>query len=145
MTKRAKSLKYLIPELYYLSKPHYMWSLAASNTYESTKSTILAKMASGRYHTEWLPRYWSNNRSGCCRAPSCISTPGTQTRERLFQMWQEHTVMFPSLHATIRVVIESTEDVLAQFVLEPLAFPDIYSDFKSHGIQFAHLPSYFFI
>ena len=50
--------------------------------------------------------------------------------------------MFPTLHATIRAVLESTEDIIVQFVLEPLAFPDILSDFKSHGIHFAHLLSY---
>ena len=151
---RLKSLKYFKPELYSLSKPHYMWSLTASNPYESTKSTVLAKMASGRYRTDMLTRYWSKNRSGCCRAPCCINTPGTlehllvvcpalgQTRERLYQMWLEQSVMFPSLHATIRGVLVSDVDTIAQFVLEPLAITDIFNDFKSHGMHFAHLISY---
>ena len=111
-------------------------------------------MASGRYRTEMLTRYWSNNRGGYCRAPSCVSTPGTlehllatcpalsQARERLYQMWLEHTVMFPSLHATIRKVLESPADIVVQFVLEPLAFKDILSDFKSLGTQYAHQLSY---
>ena len=101
-----------------------------------------------------LARYWSNNRGGYCRAPSCVSTPGTlehllatcpalsQARERLYQMWLEHTVMFPSLHATIRKVLESPADIVVQFVLEPLAFKDILSDFKSLGTQYAHQLSY---
>ena len=33
---RLRSLKYFKPELYSLSKPHYMWSLTASNPFEST-------------------------------------------------------------------------------------------------------------
>ena len=149
-----KSLKYFKPELYSLTRPHYMWSLTARNTFESTKSSVLAKMASGRYRTEMLTRYWSNNRGGYCRAPSCVSTPGTlehllaacpalsQTREKLYQMWLEQTVMFPSLHAAILKVLESPADIVVQFVLEPLAFKDILSDFKSHGIQYAHQLSY---
>ena len=149
-----KSLKYFRPELYSLLKPHYMWSLTASNPFESVKSTVLARMASGRFRTEMLTRYWSKNRSGYCRAPHCVSTPGTLehllatcpalslTRERLYQMWLEQSVMFPTLHATIRRVLESPVEDIVQFVLEPLAFPDILSDFKSHGRQYAHQLSY---
>ena len=50
--------------------------------------------------------------------------------------------MFPSLHATIRKVLESPADIVVQFVLEPLAFKDILSDLKSLGTQYAHQLSY---
>ena len=101
-----------------------------------------------------LKRYWSTNRSGSCRAPSCQDTPGTlehlltecpalsKTRERLFQMWLERTVMFPTLHATIRSVLDSDTQQIVQFVLEPLAFPPILENFKSHGINFTHQLSF---
>ena len=56
-------------------------------------------------------------------------------------MWLERTVMFPTLHATIRSVLESPECTV-QFVLEPLAFPDILADYLSLGIHFANLLSY---
>ena len=149
-----KSLKYFKPELYSLTKPHYMWSLAASSPYETAKCTVLAIMASGRYRTDMLTRYWGKNKSGCCRSPSCSTTPGTlehllvacpalsQTRERLYRMWLERTIMFPTLHATIRAVLESPDHIIVQFVLEPLAFPDILTDFVSHGVHFAHLLAY---
>ena len=149
-----RSLKYFRPELYSLTKPHYMWVLAASNPYECAKSSILAKMVSGRYRTDMLTRYWSNNRSGYCRAPSCLATPGTlehllatcpalnKTRQRMYQMWLERSVMFPALHATIRAVINATEDTVTQFVLEPLSFSDILSDFISLGTSFAQSLSF---
>ena len=149
-----KSLKYFQPELYSLTSPHYMWSSAASNAFECSKSTILARMASGRYRTEMLARHWSTNKSGNCRAPCCPDIPGTlehllaactalaQTRERLFQMWLDKSVMYPSLHATIRSVLISSEAVLTQFVLEPLAFPLVLADFKSHGEHFAQQLSF---
>ena len=111
-------------------------------------------MASGRYRTEMLTRHWSHNKSGKCRAPSCPEIAGTlehllavcpalaQTRERLFQMWLERSVMFPSLHATVRSVLTSNETILTQFVLEPLAFPLVLRDFKSHGEHFAQQLSF---
>ena len=50
--------------------------------------------------------------------------------------------MFPSLHATVRSVLTSSETVLTQFVLEPLAFPLVLRDFKSHGEHFAQQLSF---
>ena len=73
--------------------------------YECAKSTVLARMASGRYRTEALCRYWSDNKGAHCRAPTCYQTPGTIehlltncpaldiVRERLFTMWLEKSVM----------------------------------------------------
>ena len=153
-TRKLKSLKYFKPELYSLIRPHYMWSMAASNPFECSKSSVLAKFVSGRYRTDMLCRHWGKNRSGFCQAPSCSSTPGTiehilvtcpalsTTRERLYQMWLDKSVMFPTLHSTIRQVLASAPAIIVQFVLEPLAFPPILADSKSHGEQFTHQLSY---
>ena len=135
-------------------KPHYMWSTAASNPYECAKSTILARMVSGRYRSDMLCRYWSSNRTGSCRAPTCQGIPGTlehllvscpalaTTRERLYQMWLERTVMFPGLHQSIRNILEADPTDIVQFILEPLAFPLILADYQTHGSHFAHQLSY---
>ena len=53
------SLKYFKPELYSLTKAHYMWTTAASKPFECSKSTILSRMISGRYRTEMLCRHWN--------------------------------------------------------------------------------------
>ena len=153
-TRKLKSLKYFKPELYSLMKPHYMWSTAASNPFECSKSSALAKMASGRFRTDMLCRYWSHNRSGSCRSPSCHETPGTlehilvscpslaSTRERLYQMWLDKSVMFPALHSTIREVLSSTPETIVQFVLEPLAFSLILADVRTHGDHYIQQLSY---
>lgn len=149
-----KSLLYFKRVLYSLTRPHYMWLAAASNPYECSKSTILLRMASGRYRTEVLCRYWSDNRSGNCRAPSCYMTPGTlehllvvcpaldRVRQRLYTMWLEKSVMFPTLHATIRHVLNSNESTKVQFILEPLAFQDLFACAKLHGQNFIEQLSY---
>ena len=149
-----RSLQYFKPELYSLSRAHYMWTTAASNPFECSKSTILARMTSGRYRTEALCRHWSTNRGGHCRAPSCQQTPGTlehllvvcpaleAVRERQFTMWLERSVMFPTLHSTIRDVLTSNEATKVQFILEPLAFPQLANCFQIHGQRFIEQLSY---
>ena len=149
-----QSLQYFKPELYSLTRAHYMWRTAASNPYECSKSTILARMASGRYRTEMLCRHWSSNKAGHCRAPSCHQIPGSlehllvvcssldTVRERLYQMWLERSVMFPALHSIIREVLNSHESLKVQFILEPLAFPNIAKLTKLYGQQFIEQLSY---
>ena len=148
------SLKYFKPELYSLTKAHYMWTSAASNPFECSKATILAKMASGRYRTEMLCRHWSSNKDGYCRAPSCSLEPGTlkhllvtcpaldAVRERLYTMWLERTVMFPALHSVIRDVLCSDENCKTQFILEPLVFPQLSKCFQFYGKSFIDQLSY---
>ena len=57
-------------------------------------------------------------------------------------MWLDKSVMFPTLHSTIRQVLASTPNIIVQFVLEPLAFPSILADFTSQGEQFSHQLSF---
>ena len=149
-----RSLQYFKPELYSLNKPHYMWMSAASNPFECSKSTILVRMASGRYRTEILSKHWSDNKAGHCKAPSCDQIPGTlehllvgcpaldTVRQRLYIMWLERTVMFPTLHSTIKDVLNANDQTQMQFILEPLAFPQIQTSFKTHGQRFIDQLSY---
>ena len=148
------SFEYFKPELYSLTKAHYMWTAAASRPFECSKSTILSRMASGRYKTEKLCRHWNTNKAGHCRAPTCQQIPGTlehllvacqgltDTRERMYQMWLEKSVMFPVLHSTIREVLVSVEELKVQFIMEPLAFPQLLSAYKLHGQVFINQLSY---
>ena len=153
-TSGMKSLKYFKPDLYSLTRPHYIWLTSASNPFECSKSTVLARMLSGRFRTETLCKYWSSNKMGFCRAPTCRETSGTlehllvtcpaldSTRERLYNMWLQKSVMFPSLHSTIREILDCDESTKTQFILEPLAFPQIANDFLNHGQRFIEQLSY---
>ena len=148
------SLQYFKPDFYSLSRPHYIWTSAASNPFECSKCTVLAKMVSGRYRTEKLCRFWSDNRSGYCKAPTCHQVIGSlehllvvcpavePVRARLYQMWLERTVQFPSLHSLILSVLKSPESVKVQFILEPMAFPLIIFLFQQHGHPIIEQVSY---
>ena len=131
-----------------------MWTSAASNPHECSKSSILSKMVSGRYRSEMLCRHWSDNRAGYCRAPTCQRVPGTlehllvscpaltPIREKLYCMLLEKSVMFPPLHSTIRQLLKSSDEQIVQFILEPLSFPIIAHFAKFHGPNFISHLSY---
>ena len=95
-------------------------------------------MVSGRYRTEAVMRFWSNNREGYCLLPSCYGVLGTlehmlldcesleQTRRNLFEMWIHRTQWkHPYLLPVIENLLHSDNTVLLQFILNPATHPDI--------------------
>ena len=153
--KGLSSLKYFRPELYSLLKPHYMWTTTAGNPFETSKSTVTARMISGRFRSEMFCRHFKkDNKSGNCTAPGCFNQKGTlehilvscphleAIRELMFTMCLEKTVMFPSLHQLVREVMISSEEVKAQFFIEPLAFPLVRQECMVFGQQYIMTVSY---
>ena len=65
------SLKYFKPLFMSLASPHPIFLSAGSSPYEISKACIQAQFLSGRYRTEKLCRFWSNNPDGFCLCPSC--------------------------------------------------------------------------
>ena len=57
-------------------------------------------------------------------------------------MWLENTVMYPTLHSTLRDILISDESTICQFILEPLAFPQLADCVKIHGEGFIKKLSY---
>ena len=51
-------------------------------------------------------------------------------------MWLSKTVMFPTLHAIVRTVLESDEEAKATFFLEPMTDGWVLEDSKKYGIHF---------
>ena len=51
---KLPSLHLFVALNYSLKAPHPLWTAAGSNPYECHKSTVLARMISGRYRTEYL-------------------------------------------------------------------------------------------
>ena len=149
-----KSLKYFRPELYSVTKPHYLWTLSAGRPYESSKSTIVAQMLSGRYRSEFFCRHFKATHSGLCSSPTCEDVAGTLehiliscpaysiTRDEQFSLCLSNTVMFPFLHGFIRQIINSDENTKAQFFLEPLAFEVIRQESNNHGMHYLSTLNY---
>ena len=152
--QNMSSLKYFKPELYSITRPHYMWTTTSSRPFESAKSTIWARMLSGRYRTEMFCRHFSSNKEGFCAAPCCTRVPGSlehllatcpalaATREKLYTIILSETVMFPTLHSCLKDIFSADESTITSFFLEPLTFPDIMHDATTIGYQFIQTISY---
>ena len=70
------SLSHFNPLMHCIARPHPVWTTAGSSPYEVNKATILARMISGRYRTDSLCRFWSDNRQGYCLAETCDQLVG---------------------------------------------------------------------
>ena len=139
------SLHYFRPQFHSLKSPHPVWKSAGSNPYESSKSSVLAQMISGRYRTEVLCKHWSDNRAGFCLAPTCCDIPGTlehlliecpaleTTRKRLQLMWLSRSSQFPPLHHFIANLLTSPSPVQVQFILDPTTFPEMIHYHQYYG------------
>ena len=107
------SLRYFDPHKCSLLSPHPVWTSAGSNSYECNKSTILARMISGRYRTEMLCSHWSSNKLGFCEAETCVETEGDlehllvtcpalkPDRDRIHKLWLDKAARIPALKCLI--------------------------------------------
>ena len=66
-----RSLEYLRPEYLSLSRPHPIFTSLDGNPYQAKAAKVQALFLSGRYYTERLCRFWSDNKFGYCLLDSC--------------------------------------------------------------------------
>ena len=128
-----------------LSTPSLIWSTATTSSFECRKASILARMVSGRFRTEYMARHWSSNRQGFCMAETCLQTVGSlqhllldcpalcQPRQRMWNMFYENSVKFPALFHFLQKLEKSTPQLQMQFLLDPTAIPDILEIWELAG------------
>ena len=66
-----ESLEFFKPSFMSIIEPHPIYLSANSSPYEVAKAQVQALFLSGRYRTEKLSRFWSDNPDGYCLCPSC--------------------------------------------------------------------------
>ena len=127
------SLRYFSPGTASLLHPHPLWTSAAGIGYECSKSIILARMASGRYRTEMMCRFWSSNVRGYCQADTChqvqgdlehllVSCPALEhTRHQLHSLWCRKTQHLLPLHKLIVWQLCSSPAQQAKFIVDCLS------------------------
>ena len=139
------SLKYFTPHMHSLTQPHALWRAAGSNSYKVNQSTVLARMISGRYLTESVSRFWTENRQGFCLLPTCdkvvgdlehllLHCPALQVaRNNLEKMWLDKSSVLPPLQSVIVQILASSPDIRMVFILDPTSMPAIISLYQSFG------------
>ena len=144
------SLRYFDPFKASLLHPHPMWTSAAGNSFECSKSTVLARMVSGRYRTEMMCRFWSSNRSGHCLADTCQTVSGDlehllivcpalqHIRHRLHSLWLLKCANCPPLQNLLMRILGSNPELQVKFILDSTSFPELIRLRQAFGQEIEH-------
>ena len=127
-----------------LHHPTMLWLTAGSNSYECSKSLLVAKMQSGRYRSDYLCRHWTpSNKKGFCLSDTCHEVEGNlvhmltlcpalkRTRDRLVTFWHKRSSASPPLNKILADVLSSPPTVQTQFILDPQMDPAVNDLCKS--------------
>ena len=127
---------------------------AASSPYKVNKSTILARMISGRYRTEKLCRFWSDNPGGYCLASTCNKVIGdlehmllhcpalSIARNNLHDMWLHRSAQYPGLLSLVNQVLHGPDTLKMIFILDPTSIPAVDHLVCKHDMQVLDLVFY---
>ena len=132
-----------------LSHPSPLLTSCSSTQLEVQKATVQLRMASGRYRTCWLRRYWSGDPTGHCQVPGCApETPGTLTHLATGQCqglsaassaaavsWAEFSSSRPHLLPILNTMANSEPDDFLSFLLNPSTHPLAIALSQQYGKQ----------
>ena len=142
------SLQYLVPQFLQLSHPHPLWSSLDGNPYQTKAACIQALFLSGRYRTERLCRFWSQNKAGVCLLPACKNLNICEDLEHILlhcmslnaerRRLEEFTTHFlsdkPILQPVITAYLFSAPDnTRMQFLLDCSVLPQVIVAHQTHG------------
>ena len=139
------SLKYFDSKRASLLSPHPNWKFAGGNPYEVHKSLVVAKMLSGRYRTESLLKYWTNNSRGICSMTTCINEIGyiehmlllcpalQHVRRKMFIIWERKLNCCVPLYQLFLKMSNGSRHDMVSFLLNPCANPDLISLAQTFG------------
>ena len=139
------SIRYLSPKKCSLINMHPLWKFAKNNPYEVNKAIIVARMLSGRYRTESLSRFWSQNSAGYCEATTCkdvvgdlehllLDCPGLHVdRTRIFNLWLSSSTEFPPVFSLLLQKMASEKHDLIHFILNTSADHDVIAMTQTYG------------
>ena len=142
------SLKYLRPEYLSLSKPHPIFTSLDGNPYQAKAAKVQALFLSGRYYTERLCRFWSENKGGFCLLESCknlnidetlehivLQCSGlSETRRRLLIFTLDYVAAHPYISKIVWTYLYSVSPtIVMQFILDCSVLPMVISAYQEHG------------
>ena len=152
--QQLPSLCYFNPRVHSLTHPHPLWLAAGSSPYRVNKATILARMISGRYRTERLCRFWSDNQGGYCLANTCTGVVGdlvhlllhcpalSVARRNLLDMWVHRAIKYPALYSLVLQILQGPDTLKMLFILDPTSIPAVDHMVAEYGMQVLDLIYY---
>ena len=144
------SLVHFKPQFFSLSKTHNTFSTAGSS-YEVDRATVVARMLSGRYITDYRTRHWdSSNPTGSFRlcphfnvgstpaagdlAHQLLFCPGlAEARVRAVQLWTSQLSEKLHLQPLIATIVSAHPDQILAFILDPSSVPGVVHAAQVYG------------
>ena len=142
------SLSFLQPDFLSLSSPHPIYSSLDGNQYQAKAARIQSLFLSGRYRSEELCRFWSQNRDGFCLLDSCkdlkiseniqhilLHCAGlTEVRRRLVAFTGKMTDDKSVLKQIIETYLFSQDEELRmQFLMDCSVLPPVITAYQEYG------------
>ena len=143
------SLEFLHPEYLSLTKPHPIWRSLDGNPYQAKAAKIQSLFLSGRYRTQRLSRFWSENKDGFCLLDTCkdgnfiedlmhiiIQCSGlNETRRRLMSFTRNYISDKPVLQPIVMAYLYATDDEkqVMQFILDCSVMPLVITAYQNFG------------
>ena len=152
--QRLPSLCFMDPRYLSLSSPHPLWCSLDGNSYQSEAAFIQALFLSGRYRTEMLCRFWSQNVHGFCLIclNSNLKIAGTMEhillqcdgltgeRRRLYDLSRDFVADNPILKPILDAYLYcDNNDLKMRFLLDCSVLPDVITAKQLLGDKVHHL------
>ena len=143
------SLSMFHPEYMSLKTPHPLLTTVGSNPFQINKSLSQLLMLSGRYRTEKLCRFWSQNMYGACRLcsnPAALIQEDLQhillfcpalneARQHVTSIWNESLSQKQIVLTIVTEVWQTSADEICQLLLDCSTLPTVVRAVQEHGSQ----------
>ena len=142
------SLEFLQPQFLSLTKPHPIWRSLDGNPYQAKAAKVQSLFLSGRYRTQRLSRFWSQNEQGFCLLNTCkeknliedikhiiIQCSGlTETRRRLLSFTNSYISDKPVLQPIVLTYLYAADEKhVMQFILDCSVMPLVIAAYQKFG------------
>ena len=144
----VESLQFLNTPFLSLRKPHPIWTSLDGNPYQAKAAFVQAAFLSGKYRTEKVSRFWSQNKDGICLQKECVDlkilednkhvllhcSALNEKRRRLFDQYSVMIVSNPILKPIADFyLMNSDENVRLQFLFDCSTLPMVIQAFQVFG------------
>ena len=142
-----KSLQYFKPHYMSLTTPHPSIASAGPSPYEVSKALVQVLFLSGRYRTEKLCRFWSNNPNGYCLGPLCRERSVVEdeehillqcrslatTRQNLLEFTMSYARLYPFISETLLRLTNPNHPQFTQFIIDCSVIPEVIALTQTFG------------
>ena len=152
--QKLPSLRYMDPRYLSLSSPHPIWCSLDGNPYQAEAASIQALFLSGRYRTERLCRFWSENNHGFCLLCQNLNLEITENIEHVLLLCAglteerrrlyEYSIIFAADNPILKPILDEylftvDNDLLMRFLLDCSVLPYVITARQLFGDNVHHL------